>query len=312
MAEVLIVSRLLQFGAVIVVFGCGAFRIYGLGVDTAATTSASALSSFDAWFWRVTIVGAALILLSGLALLLAVTANMAGSPAAAFDPDTIGTVLFDTGFGHVWCWRLLFALLLTGACVAPLGRRRIPATLALSLLLLVSLGWVGHAVEGQGVVRFAHEINQMAHLLAAGLWLGGLVPLIWLLRRARRPSDPAWIAVARDVVPRFSHMGYAAVALLAGTGAINTLLLVGSLDGLAGTPYGRLLTLKISLFLAMVAVALFNRLRLLPRLRREPQPSAPIEALARSVLVEQALGFAVVAVVSALGTWPPAMHHHSG
>jgi putative copper export protein len=30
-------------------------------------------------------------------------------------------------------------------------------------------------------------------------------------------------SVARDVVPRFSHMGYPAVALLAATGAINTL-----------------------------------------------------------------------------------------
>jgi hypothetical protein len=31
-------------------------------------------------------------------------------------------------------------------------------------------------------------------------------------------------------------MGYAAVALLAATGAINTLLLVGNVDSLAGTP----------------------------------------------------------------------------
>jgi len=311
-AEVLIVSRLLQFAAVIVVFGCGAFRLYGLGIDTTITTPATALLIFDAWFWRVTIVGAVLILLSGLGVLLATTANMAGSPAAALDPDTIRTVLFDTGFGHVWCWRLLFSLLLIGACVAPLASRRIPTILALSLLLLVSLGWVGHAVEGQGVIRLAHEINQMVHLLAAGLWLGGLVPLIWLLRRARGQSSAAWISVTRDVVPRFSHMGYAAVALLAATGAINTLLMVGSVHGLVGTPYGRLLTLKISLFLAMVAVALFNRFRLLPRLRREPQPSAPVAALARSVLFEQALGLAVVAVVSVLGTWPPAMHHHSG
>ena len=211
MAEVLIVSRLLQFAAVIVVFGCGAFRLYGLAVDT-TTTFAGALVNFDAWFWRVTVVGAIVALLSGLSLLLAVTANMAGSAAAALDPHTIGTVLFDTSFGRVWCWRLLFAFLLIGACLAPLARRRMPAILVLSLLLLVSLGWVGHAVEGQGVARLVHQINQMVHLLAAGLWLGGLVPLSWLLRQARSPSGAAWIPVARDVVPRFSHMGYAAVA----------------------------------------------------------------------------------------------------
>ena len=311
MAEMLIVSRLLQFAAVIVVFGCGAFRLYGLAFDT-TTTSANALVTFDTWVWRVTIVGAIVALLSGVSLLLAVTANMAGSAAAALDPNTISTVLFDTSFGLVWCWRLLFALLLIGACLAPLARRRMPAILVLSLLLLVSLGWVGHAVEGQGVARFVHQINQMVHLLAAGLWLGGLVPLTWLLGRARSPSGAAWISVARDVVPRFSHMGYVAVALLAATGAINTLLLVGSVEALAGTPYGRLLSLKILLFLVMVVLALINRFRLLPRLRREPQPSAPLAALARSVLFEQALGFAVLAVVSVLGTWPPAIHHHSG
>jgi putative copper resistance protein D len=310
-AEVLIVSRLLQFAAVIVVFGCGAFRLYGLAFDT-TTTSANALITFDAWFWRVTIVGAIVALLSGLSLLLAVTANMAGSAAAALDPDTIGTVLFDTSFGRVWCWRLLFAFLLIGACLAPLARRRMPAILVLSLLLLVSLGWVGHAVEGPGVPRLVHQINQMMHLLAAGLWLGGLVPLAWLLGRARSPSGAAWIPVARDVVPRFSHVGYAAVTLLAATGAINTLLLVGSVEALADTPYGRLLSLKILLFSMMVILALINRFRLLPRLRREPPSSAPIAALARSVLFEQALGFAVLAVVSVLGTWPPAIHHHGG
>ena len=311
MAEVLIVSRLLHFAAVIMVFGCGAFRLYGLAVHTTAT-SANALIAFDYWFWRVSIVGGIVALLSGLSLLLAVTANMAGSAAAVLDPNTISTVLFDTSFGRVWCWRLLFTFLLIGACLAPLAHRRMPAILVLSLLLLVSLGWVGHAVEGQGVVGLVHQINQMVHLLAAGLWLGGLVPLTWLLGRARSTSGATWISLAPAVLTRFSHVGYAAVALLAATGVINTLLLVASVEALTGTPYGRLLSLKILLFSVMVVLALTNRFRLLPRLRCELQPSAPIAALARSVLFEQALGFVVLAVVSVLGTWPPALHHHSG
>jgi putative copper resistance protein D len=177
-------------------------------------------------------------------------------------------------------------------------------------LLLISLGWIGHAAMDRGAAKLGHELNQMVHLLAAALWLGGLVPLAWFLRRARHPSCAGWISLARDVLPRFSHMGYAAVALLAATGAINSLLLVGSFGALVGTAYGRLLGLKILLFSVMVVLALINRFRLLPRLRREPQPSAPIAALARSVLFEQALGFAVLAVVSVLGTWPPAIHDH--
>lgn len=307
MAEALILSRFLQFASVIVVFGCGAFRLYGLGVDS-TTASADALIAFDAWFWRVAIAGTIVALLSALSLLLATTANMAGSAAAALDPDTISKVLFGTSFGRVWCWHLVFAILSMGICLAPRVRWRMPVILVLSLLLLFSLGWVGHAVEGQGVARLVHQINQMVHLLAAGLWLGGLVPLAWLLGRARSRSGAAWISVARDVVPRFSQMGYAAVTLLAATGALNTLLLVGSTRALIGTPYGRLLGLKILLFLAMVAVALFNRVRLLPSLRQETEASATAAALARSVLCEQGLGFAILAVVSVLGTWPPAIH----
>ena len=310
MAEVLIVSRLVQFAAVIVVFGCGAFRLYGLGGDP-TPTSANALTVFDAWFWRVATVGATVALLSALSLMLGVAANMAGTAAGALDPDTISKVMLGTSFGRVWCWHLFFALVLIGACLVPRVSWRMPAILVLSLLLLVSLGWVGHAVEGQGAARLVHQINQMVHLLAAGLWLGGLVPLAWLLARAQSRGE-AWMSVARDVVPRFSQMGYAAVALLAATGAVNALLLVGNAEALVSTPYGRLLSLKILLFLAMVAVALFNRFRLLPRLQREAKASATAAALARSVLYEQGLGFAILMVVSVLGTWPPAIHHHGG
>jgi len=309
-AEVLIVSRLVQFAAVIVVFGCGAFRLYGLGGDP-TPTSANALTVFDAWFWRVATVGATVALLSALSLMLGVAANMAGTAAGALDPDTISKVMLGTSFGRVWCWHLFFALVLIGACLVPRVSWRMPAILVLSLLLLVSLGWVGHAVEGQGAARLVHQINQMVHLLAAGLWLGGLVPLAWLLARAQSRGE-AWMSVARDVVPRFSQMGYAAVALLAATGAVNALLLVGNAEALVSTPYGRLLSLKILLFLAMVAVALFNRFRLLPRLQREAKASATAAALARSVLYEQGLGFAILMVVSVLGTWPPAIHHHGG
>jgi len=186
----LIFSRLLQFTAVIVVFGCGAFRVYGLGGDTAAAFP-GALAVFDAWFGRVTLVGAIVALLSALTLLLAVTANMAGSAAVALDPDTISAVLFDTSFGRVWCWHLLFAVLLIGACLAPLSRGRMTAILVLSLLLLISLGWIGHAAMDQGAAKFGHELNQMLHLLAAALWLGGLVPLAWFLAQARHRSSEA-------------------------------------------------------------------------------------------------------------------------
>jgi len=44
MSEPLILSRLLQFAAVIVVFGCGAFRIYALNVVGCSTGRSAGLA----------------------------------------------------------------------------------------------------------------------------------------------------------------------------------------------------------------------------------------------------------------------------
>jgi putative copper resistance protein D len=103
-------------------------------------------------------------------------------------------------------------------------------------------------------------------------------------------------------------MGYSGVAVLAVTGAVNSVLLVGSPAALFGTAYGRLLLLKIVLFLAMVVLASVNRFRLTPEIARQPNPETPVRVLARSVLADQALGLAILAIVSVLGTWPPAIH----
>src|ERR1700732_2432872 len=121
-----------------------------------------------------------------------------------------------------------------------------------------------------GSARIAHELNQTGHLLAAGLWLGGLVPLAWVIRQTRRQPSNCAISLARDALRNFSHMGYVAVALITLTGAINTSFLVGSLAAMFDTSYGRLLAFKVLLFLAMVVLATVNRLCVAPRIFRDP------------------------------------------
>jgi putative copper resistance protein D len=302
MDEALYACRFVQFTAAMLIFGTAAFRVYGLAGSDIRPAS-SILAEFDAWFGHVALAAALVALISAMALVLCQTAVMAGSPAAAVDVAAVGAVLLETRFGRVWCWHLLFAAILVLACLGRHPRR--PVVLLLSLGLLASLGWVGHAAMDDGSARIAHELNQTGHLLAAGLWLGGLAPLAWVLRQARRQPGDFEISLARDALRNFSHMGYVAVALIALTGAINTLLLVGSLEAMLDTPYGRLLAFKILLFLAMVVVALINRFRLAPRISCD---RAALRALGRTVALEQSLGLAVLAIVSVLGTWPPALY----
>src|SRR5438874_534657 len=288
-----------------VAFGASAFRFYAVGW-LPSDPGERVVARFDNWNRALLWISGLIMLVSGIAIVPFVVARMAGEESAAVDPATIEAVLSATAFGHRWCWHLLFTLLLIISTAV--ARRRHALNLVWAALALASLGWVGHAADASGWAGLGRELNQSVHLLAAGLWLGGLLPLGWLLERARS-GEEGFSALGRHALPAFSQMGYAAVTEIATTGFVNTLILVGSVDALYETDYGLLLSLKILLYLAMVAVALRYRFRLTPRFA--DRNSAAGGALSRSVLIEQAIGLGILMAVSLLGTWaPPFMHHH--
>jgi putative copper resistance protein D len=303
MADALIVIRFVHFAAAMASFGTAAFHLYAFAGE--ARPGDAARASFDATLAGATRASAVVAVLSAVAMVPLVAAAMAGSAAAAFAPTVLGEVLVETSFGHAWCLHLAFAILLAALAIA--APRRAGAATVAALLVLASLGTVGHATIGRAAAGLAHQLNQMVHLAAGGIWLGGLLPLGLLLRRAVRSDGAAFAPLARTALPHFSQMGYAAVVLVALTGAINSVMLVGSFRGLVTTAYGRLLLVKLLLVAAMVALALVNRLRLLPRLDAAAADArVPLRALCRSVAFEQMLGLAILAVVAVLGTWPPA------
>jgi putative copper resistance protein D len=290
--------RFFHFAATMAVFGAAAFRCYAL-VDS--DIDRAGLFWFDVRLIRFESMAAIIGLLSAVALLFAVTASMAGAASGAFDPATLNAVLLDTEFGAVWRWRLLLAATLVGVCMTP--RWRGPtAVLLLAGILLASLGWVGHAAVDQGVRGVAHKLNHSLHLLAAGIWLGGLAPLGWLLQPPRERRRPEELRQLGRVLRQFSRIAALAVGLLAITGAINTVLMLGGREAPLATAYGRLLIAKIALYLVMVGLALSNRFRLAPRIARDP---GAIGRLCCAVVLEQGLALAILAVVSVLGTLPP-------
>jgi Copper resistance protein D len=139
-------------------------------------------------------------------------------------------------------------------------------------------------------------------LLAAGTWIGALLPLAMLLDCSRRGKQPAWTTLRTEAVRRFSLLGVAGVGLLLASGLINSWYEVGSIDNLFETPYGWLVIAKLGLFAAMVPIAAVNRFYLTPRL------AAAAHQFERNSLAEAALGFAAVLVVGFLGSMAPAIH----
>jgi putative copper resistance protein D len=75
-----------------------------------------------------------------------------------------------------------------------------------------------------------------------------------------------------------------------------------------GTDYNRLLLAKIALFIAMLAVAAFNRQRLTPRLADPRDHRRAIRHLQWNSLAEVGLGLLILAIVAVLGRIAPHAH----
>jgi putative copper resistance protein D len=195
-------------------------------------------------------------------------------------------------FGPLWLARL--TLILLALVFAAIGSARLGWLVpTLAALALASLAGTGHAGLPGGVAGVAHRFADAGHLLAAGVWLGGLLALATLLAGAD--------ADVGRLLLRFSGVGYAAVATLVLSGVANAWFLVGSIERLVGTPYGRLLLVKIALFLAMAALAAANRFWITPRFAASPADARWLSQIKRHVWLEQGFGLLVVAVVSVLG-----------
>jgi putative copper resistance protein D len=151
--------------------------------------------------------------------------------------------------------------------------------------------WLGHAAQiGAGLA-----LSEVLHLLAAGLWLGGLIPLLLCLRALP-------LRDAARVSRRFSWPGLAAVLILAGTGPAQGLIMAGGAAELVGTAYGRVALLKSALFALALVFAARNGLVLTPKLGRFPAVS---RALARSIAVEAIIGAAIVLAAGWLAELAP-------
>ena len=269
------------------------------------------------------VAGASLVLalLSGGAWLLFVSAQMSGQPIAALlTQGVVATVLTGTRFGQIWILRFVLAMILAVLLLMPQGWRRWLwrwGGLAVGAGMLATLAWAGHGGATPGRPGDLHLAADMLHLLAAGAWLGSLIPLALLLAESRRDGDPHSAGVARGAVLRFSVLAAVSVAVLLAAGLVNTWFLAGSIPALIGTQYGRLLLAKIAIFLTMVVIAAVNLLRMAPRLAPAPgmRPAllrAAIGHLRRNALLEAVLGACVLAIVAILGVLPPALHTEPG
>jgi putative copper resistance protein D len=308
--ELIVAVRSIHIGAAVVVAGAFAFQFLVWPRSTQPDHVRDALAR---WLRRSAGWATELALLTWAIWLALIAATMSGASPSL---EMIETVLARTNFGHVWILRFALGLLVL---IELRPRRSATGDPALgtfgavaAVSFLVSLAWAGHAVGSQGPVRVLHLSADALHLLGAGLWLGALLPLCFVLHRARSSATQAWLAAASAATGNFSSLGVVAVLTIVASGVVNTALQVGSFAALVQTQYGQLVSAKIALLALIVVLAGYNRLRLVPRIQAGGVDGAhaSLPALYRNALIELVLGAAIIMVVGLLGNMAPSMHFH--
>lgn len=286
------------------VFGVPFFALHALRGDERRSSFATSMLHAAA--------GGALIglLLSLCSLAMMAKALSGVAQYADLDAETLGMVVTATDFGLAWSARMV-ALLAVLLAVPLCGRRRtacLGIVTVAAAVALSTLAWAGHGAMDEGARRYLHLGADIAHLIAAGTWVGALLAFLWIAVRARRAA-PENLAMLSRTASGFAFAGTLVVATLVLTGALNYWLIVGpSLAGIVSTAYGVLLLAKLGLFGAMLGLAALNRYRFSPRLAArltsgDSEPAA--SALRRSLWLETGCAAAILALVAWLGTLSP-------
>ena len=240
-----------------------------------------------------------LALLSALLMLACQNVLMSGDSSNLADTD-IWLAVLGTHFGAVWQWEIIFSVIGIVALLLT-GKLRQQLLLLAGVLQLACMALIGHAAMRDGLPGLFQQINQAMHLIAAAFWVGGLLPLLLLMREARqidRRTD------AIRTMMRFSRYGHLAVALTLLSGVINSVMIAGWPLMWHDSRYIVLLLCKVLLVALMVLVALINRYWLVPRFRLAG--SGTQQKFIRMTQLELLLACGVVGLVSVFATLSPA------
>jgi putative copper export protein/mono/diheme cytochrome c family protein len=234
----------------------------------------------------------------GVAWLVLQSATIASATSVGDTLAALVTVSRETRFGHLVLFRL--TLLLVAFPLLSGRRGRLAAALVLTGAALAMQGGVGHAGATGGTVGDVLLVSEGLHLLAAGAWLGGLLPL-FLLVGSLPPR------AASTACQNFTPVGLCAVVVIACTAVVQAWQLIGGIGPLFGTTYGQTALVKLGIFLVLLVIAMINRFVLTERLHDAAHPITG-RLLRTSLTIETLLGAAVILVAAFLASGTPATH----
>ncbi|MGC4189774.1 MAG: copper resistance protein CopC [Thermomicrobiales bacterium] len=229
--------------------------------------------------------------------------------------DKVMNTLGQTRYGSLWLTRVgLFAalgLMLSACAWWFLKQRRFEHVGAwlLTLAMPTPFSLNAHA-SAQPAGRTTAVVADYAHLLSAGVWVGGIFILAIVLLPGVRKLDPRdRRQVLVTAITRFSLLAIVAWLTLGITGFYAGWLQVGNLHALTTTPYGTSLMVKLALLVVVLAIAAVNLLVIERHLQRrldEGQTTLWSRRLTWTVTVELVLAIGVLGAVGQMTSQEPA------
>ncbi|MEU5875321.1 copper resistance protein CopC [Glycomyces sp. NPDC047369] len=239
---------------------------------------------------------------------LAVLAAALAVPVGAL--DLAGRPLTDLPYLGTWTRTVqtgavaVLAATTVGVLLSCLGTMRsgrrwsTPAVLAGAATALLAPVLIGHSMAfGPRWLMIAADA---VHLATAAIWIGGItgVCIVLLRRHHSRAEDAA------TVVARFSTWAGYSVAALGASGIAMGWAIHRTWASLFESDHGRVLLVKLGLVAVALALAGWNRYRLVP-LIRGTDPATGLTRLRRTVRTEAAVLAAIIAVTGILVNLPP-------
>ncbi len=155
----------------------------------------------------------------------------------------------------------------------------------------------------------AAAVADWTHLLAAALWIGGLVSLLLITRAHRFGASPERRADSPFIPALAGRWSFAAgmsLGVLVLTGLYGMWLHLPRLSALTQTPYGRALSLKLILVAVLAMLGALNHFLFRPRVGAPVSEARPPRRFLRALRGEIGVGTAVLLVVAVLTITPPA------
>ncbi len=221
-------------------------------------------------------------------LLLMTAGNIGGDLQSALDPLMINLALSSKAGQSILV--LFFGFLLVLLWISPFQKQRpIPGILGFALILS-SFSLYGHST----INGLSSQLLIVLHLGAISFWVGSFLPLRYSTQGKIEEENLFQIS------HRFGIYAVYYIGVLLITGLMLGTILVGGIEQLVTSDYGKAFVFKLFLVTTLLGIGALNKFRLVPQLKNNNFRHAI--KLRKSINVEISILFIILVISSLLTT----------